>query len=87
MNLTFLCQLEFGTSTRSRSPPEFSGGSRPTTGRDPEKKSGRDPCLVATQKKNPVATEVCGRGPVGKIFSLYYSHRKYHINIFNENFL
>ena len=31
-----------GTSTRSRSRPEFSGGSRPTTGRDPEKKSGRD---------------------------------------------
>ena len=57
MNLTFLCQLVFGTSTRSRSPPEFSGGTGPTTGRDPKKKSGRDRPRVATQKKYPVETD------------------------------
>jgi hypothetical protein len=68
--------LVLGTSTRSRSRPEFSGGSRPKTGRDPEKKSGRDPKIksgrdrprAATQKENPVATEICGRGPVGIFF-------------------
>jgi hypothetical protein len=54
-------------------------------GRDPEKKSGRDrprvaiqkisgrdPWTVATQKKNPVATELSGRDPVEKIFLFFF---------------
>jgi hypothetical protein len=43
-------KLVLGTSNRSRS--------RPKPGYDPEKKSGDDRARVATQKTNPVATEV-----------------------------
>jgi hypothetical protein len=64
------CSVVLGTSTRSRSRPEFSGGSRPNTGRDPEKKSGRDP-----DRKSG-----CDRGLRSRsgrdFFSFYYSHRK-----------
>ena len=35
--------------------------------------SGRDRPRVATQKKKPVATEHCGRDPVGEIFFLLLS--------------
>jgi hypothetical protein len=49
--------------------------SRPITGRDPKKNSGRDRPRVATRKKNPIATEVCGRDPVEKIFSFFFSFK------------
>jgi hypothetical protein len=45
-------KLVLGTSTGLKSRLEFSCGSRPTTGRDPDKKkSGRDRPWVAIQKK------------------------------------
>jgi hypothetical protein len=63
-------------ATDHGSRPKKKFRSRPTTGRDPDKKSDRDRTRVATQKKNPIATEVCGRDPVEKIFSFFFSNRK-----------